>query len=190
MRSWSNCLAVWLGKKIGLHPSSGELLGSLDGELTAAQGSRVQSHFARCATCQHEAELLKKGLQLFERLDATIQPARFSLERQLRQLQNMMTDRSPESLENQPTVNFERVLSPGLYERLVSELGIYVGSRSARILLQRCRDAGLEPRTLADAIEPLVTNFLGRETGSAVVTKVLLVWNRAHGAAAPSGFPS
>ena len=185
MRSALNRLLSWIRQKTGLHLSSGDLQATVDGEMTADQESRVRIHLARC-----ETEDLEKGLRLFEHVDSTIQPGKISLDRGYHELQSAIQAWNDANPQPQPAAELVPPLSPAQFKRLVAELGIYVGPRTAQALLQRFNYAGFRPQTLTETIEQIVSSFFGRQTGLAVTTKVLRVWNSAHEGAAPSGLTS
>lgn len=163
MRNTSNGLVAWARQKMRLHPTWGQLVALLDGELTPTEEAVVKSHLARCQTCQREAEGLEKRLQLFEQIDAHSRSVDFPLEHGLHRLRSAIQVWNAANPEPQAASNAEWAPSAALYEKLVTELGIYVGARAARTMLKPYGYSGLKREKLTAAVEPIVTDFLGRE---------------------------
>lgn len=156
------------------HPAPGVLLESLDGELDAERDAKIKAHLAGCSLCRERLDQLQEGLQFFNRTVASSGPE-FSVDEGLKQLTSAI--RAHEfSLDNELQVKPEHKPSRAMYARLLSELSIYVGRRTAIQLLERCdqRDR------LSAVIEPVISAFLGQHTGAAVLANVLRIWDRAQ----------
>ena len=171
----------WLQERNVLHPSAAVLMASLDRELPADDSARIARHLGGCAACRNRLGQLKAGLLLYEDVVAPL-AADFPLEQGLSSLRTAI-----QAWDDQHPV-LEPALSPAIRNRLVAELGIYMGLLTAKSLLQTCNRPGVQPADLAAVIEPVVTSFFGRQTGSAVATTVVGIWSRAQSTAAQSRF--
>ncbi len=118
-------------------------------------------------------ERLQDGLRFLERSIVSSSPA-FSVNDGLKHLATMIEERGLASRSAPADVSMP---DPVLQERLVSELSIYVGQRTAVELLQRCGGPRLSRDRFRPVIEPVLTAFLGRYTGSAVLANVLRIWD-------------
>jgi hypothetical protein len=67
-----------------------------------------------------------------------------------------------------------------LYDRLLAELSIYIGRHTAIRLLDRCNHDLLQREGFSQIVEPVVTAFLGKHAGAAVLANVLRIWDRTH----------
>jgi len=114
----------------------GALLESLDGELEAECNPRVNAHLKRCSTCRERLNQLREGLQLFERSVAPL-GREFSFEEGVKQLSVAIRE-SEGTYDPNPLIDAKEMPSPVLDGRLVSELSIYVGRRTAKQLLECC----------------------------------------------------
>jgi anti-sigma factor RsiW len=160
-------------------------MASLDGELQAGENARITRHLGRCAVCRNQLEQLQAGLRLYEDLLAP-RSADFSLEQGLGHLRAAMQAWDDQHPDSRRADGQEPALSPVICERLVAELSIYMGLRTAKVMLQTCDRPGVQTADLAAVIEPVVTSFFGRQTGSAVAATVARICSRAPRTVAPS----
>ena len=159
------------------HPSPGELLESLDGELEPARNAKVENHLARCVRCRVRLEELQEGLQFFRRTVRAITP-QFPVEAGLQQLKAALGERKASTA---PRENVsEEKPAPALHARLLSELTIYVGHRTAEQLLDQCNHDLLHRDRFSEIVEPVITAFLGKHAGAAVIANVLRIWDRTQ----------
>lgn len=185
MRGTLSSFIGWLRGKTGLHPSAADLLASVDGELESVEDARIKKHLLRCAICRQEVEQLQAGLRLFQDALAPLSTA-FPLEEGLGKLHAAIRSWNEEHSESRRANGTEPTLSPAVCELLASELSIYLGSHSARTLLATCNRPGVQLEDLTAAIEPVITGFLGQQTGMAVVAKIVRMGRLAARAAAQS----
>ncbi|MBZ5568572.1 MAG: zf-HC2 domain-containing protein [Acidobacteriia bacterium] len=189
MRSALRTLIQWLQEKAILHPSAATLMtsldnmASLDGELQAGDSARVKRHLGRCAACRNRLEQLQAGLRLYEDVLHPL-AADFPLEQGLAHLRGAIQAWNDQHPDSGQAEELGPALPPAVSEKLVAELSIYMGLRTAKAVLQTCNRPGVRPADLTAVIEPLVASFFGRQTGSAVATTVVRIWSRAQGTAA------
>lgn len=188
MRSALSAFIKCLQERVVLHPSAATLVASLDEGLEAVENTRIKGHLSRCAACRQRLEELQTGLRLYEDALAPL-PANFSVEEGLGRLRGAIQTWNQQHPVPQGEDGPQPALSPGLWERLTSELSIYMGLPTARALLQTCNRPGVQPADLTAVIEPVVTGFFGRQTGAAVAANVVRICSCAQRAAAQSRPP-
>lgn len=175
MRSTLNIMLEWL-RKIH-HPSPGALVSSLDGELSSTQNATVMAHVSKCSRCRARLEQLQEGLQFFNRAIEESAPP-FSLEDGLQQFAVQLEQRKLTSTPSQP-IHLPKQ-ADALYDRLLAELSIYIGRRTALRLLDACNHQRLQRESFSRTVEPVVTAFLGQHAGAAVLANVLRIWDRTQ----------
>jgi anti-sigma factor RsiW len=178
-------LVNWLEERAVLHPPAATLLASLDKELPAPESARINGHLSRCAACRERLEQLQSGLSLYEEVMVP-PPAGFPVEQGLDRLITAIQAWNEQHPELLRADSLETALSPAIRERVIAELSIYMGLPTARAMLQTCNRSGVHAAEVAAVIEPVVTGFLGRQTGSAVATKVARICSRAQPGAVQS----
>ncbi len=175
MRSAVNQALDWIRSLS--HPRPGIMAALNDGELTKEREASVRAHFARCATCRNQFDQLHNGLRLFDRSLTSSGPA-FSVDDGLKRLSSaMQEDRL--HIDNQ-SLAAKAEVAGALYGRLLSELSIYLGRGTAVRLLERCNHSLQHRDRLSAVVEPVVTTFLGKDAGTAVLANVLRIWDSTH----------
>jgi anti-sigma factor RsiW len=150
---------------VSMHPTSRTLIAYLDGELEAEQRGLVAGHLRNCPNCRNELDYMEADLDWFLILEAAVQPASAAppsgaLDRLLVKTRQwraadprttaaaaddpMPGDRMSEAL--------ELFLGPALAETITGETGGAEGS--------------------ADDAESLLSAFLGRRAGAALMTNL------------------
>lgn len=157
------------------HPSNATLVAALDAELHPRQHAKVEHHLAKCPLCRVQMEALQEGLRSFDRSLNSIEP-QFSVEQGLKNVISAIQNR--DALSHAHSLLHQKTST--VYARLSSELSIYLGSRAATQLLERCGDSVSEREELNETVAPVVVAFLGQHTGSAVLANVLRIWDQAH----------
>lgn len=157
------------------HPSPGKLMESLDGELSASEEIKLRTHITRCERCRLRLEQLQSGLEYFATTVETVNQE-FSVEQGLTEL----TLRLQQCSVSQQQFDNEPKATRALYDRLLAELSIYIGRRTAIRLLDRCDHDRLQREGFSQVVEPVVTAFLGKQAGTAVLANVLRIWDRTQ----------
>lgn len=157
------------------HPSPGKLMESLDGELSASEEIKLRAHITRCERCRLRLEQLQSGLEYFATTVETVNQE-FSVEQGLTEL----TLRLQQCSVSQQQFDDEPKAARALYDRLLAELSIYIGRRTAIRLLDRCDHDRLQREGFSQVVEPVVTAFLGKQAGTAVLANVLRIWDRTQ----------
>ena len=157
------------------HPSKASILASLDGELEAGRRSQVENHLQGCSFCREQMVDLQEGLRHFDEASHSLE-LRFSVSEGLKNLLSSIHDHAGLS---DTRSALQQKTSP-VYSQLSSELSIYLGSRAATRLLDRCRDSLSEREGLNKAVAPVVVAFLGPHTGAAVLENVMQIWDQSH----------
>lgn len=150
------------------HPRAGELVEFVDGELKPERAKFVRGHVAQCKVCERRVDRICEGLAFLNRA-IEISVPELSVEPGLRRLLAAIEARAPQT-EPLPV----RVVQ----QRIVSELGIYLGQNTAAGLLRRCGQPVSSRNQIRQEIEPVLTAFLGRYASSAVMSNVLRIWDR------------
>ena len=181
-------LAIWLRENVGRHLNASDLMALLDGEFTESRASKAWAHVAHCSSCRNKLKQLEQGLALFRKAESSFQAdegySKPGLERLHQSIEAWNESHpGPDALPSQ-------FLGSPLYEALAKELEIYLGSRTALALLKQCDATELNANKLTAIVEPIVTAFLGREPGLAVLTKLQLIWNRLHPDTLSLGLPT
>ncbi len=159
------------------HPSPGKLMESIDGELSTTEESKLRDHVTQCERCRARLEQLRAGLTYFNTaVEETSQP--FRVEEGLQQLTSKLQQHDLSVSPRQ--IGVDPMPARALYDRLLAELSIYIGRRTAIRLLDRCNHDMLQREGFSQVVEPVVTAFLGKQAGAAVLANVLRIWDRTQ----------
>jgi anti-sigma factor RsiW len=163
------------------HPTSGCLIALHDGELSESTEAAIRTHLERCAYCRERSEQLLNGLRFIHESSTSSRPP-FSVEAGLARLASAITSGQLPA-DDQPLPTQAAELSSGIYERLLSELSIYLGAGTAARLLDRCNHSLMNRERLSVVVGPVVRAFLGNHAGEAVLLNVLRIWDQTHNVA-------
>jgi hypothetical protein len=181
-------LFSWIREKIAHHPPPAELLALVDGELTLHQAIEVWKHVEVCTICRRTTDKLRQGLQAFKNFDSGFRVPKSISKGGFELLRDAIVAWHLANPEPQ-TESEEAFIGSPLFTVLAAELSIYLGPPTAANILGKCCTARVDSKRLVAEMEPMLTSFLGQRSASAVLTKVLLLWDTAHGQAA-SGSPA
>jgi len=154
-------------------PSDGELLALQDNELSVKHRVRIQAHLKRCGRCRERAERIAREWSEFAAFTETASAkSPFSEDELIADIQSSIRAWSDANLP--PPPEDERlVLTKAEAERqAVAVLGLYIGQRAAKALLQGI-DASESARKekLAQA-ESTLRALLGQKNAAAVMEKL------------------
>jgi len=158
------------------HPSPGMLVEYMDRELDPKRMGKVEAHVIDCARCRERLDQLQEGMQFFRHTTMRSMPE-FPLEDGLQRLQAKLQEQASDDV--RPPVESEKQRAV-LYSRLLSELSIYVGHRTAIQLLERCNHQKLQRDRFSEVVEPVVTSFLGKHAGMTIIANILRIWDRTQ----------
>jgi anti-sigma factor RsiW len=146
------------------HPTARTLISYLDGELEAAERRKVADHLTTCADCRGELDYMESDLDWFLVLEAALHPAGIAQpEDGLKQL--LANARSWRKANSPAAVPAD---SRGLDGGLSDALELFFGPAVAGTVERS--PCGTEDCT--ESAENLLTTFLGRRAGSAVMTNL------------------
>jgi hypothetical protein len=167
---WRSCRSK---RTEGRHCSPEQLLAFRDGELGEKTSRKVGHHLERCSICRDEIQRIEIDIGHFAKVPTGVYPTAAELAQSLRRLQGAIRGWNAGHLPLnglEPRKVFSR---SGLEHRLAAELEIYLGHAATVSLLRRVGQSSSGPHTLVEAVQPLLTAFLGRQTASAIAGKIL-----------------
>ncbi len=154
-------------------PSDGELLALQDNELSGKRQARIQAHLKRCGRCRERAERIAREWSEFVALNeaASANPP-FSEDELIAEIQSPIKAWSRANLP--PPKETERlVLTKTEAERqAVAGLGLYIGQRAAKALLQGMEDSESSRKEKLAQAESTLRALIGRKNAAAVVEKI------------------
>jgi hypothetical protein len=181
MRTKLVCLILSPGKRNLLHPHEALIQAFNDGELSPRYSRRITSHLEICHDCRLLATQLRGEFSRFQELEqaafpAVSLPVAQGLVGVLESIQNCRNAQS-----SPPEMNLSPgAIRPEVEARVISELEVYLGTRTVAGLADRLGRG--EERFITEA-ENLISAFLGRRVADEVRQRISQILSL------DSGFP-
>lgn len=180
-----NPLKIIVQKMLGRilpHPRSGELLAYGEGQLSGFRQRRVARHLATCPACRFEVGRLERTLNLFiETRAETHTDEVFPTARGLSHLRASIHAYNDAHLPAGQAATGILFRQTAMGHALVAELGVYVGRNAVGAALEKLNTQNLRSQDVIYTVEPLLKAFLGRNAASAVIAKILLLFDQESG---------
>ncbi len=163
----------WSGRWVKVHCREDELLAFNDGECSARNARRITAHLRRCAQCRCLSAQLTSELRTLTRVNSSCLENNARVDEGLSALRNAIRDWNaasqsecaPGSLGLRGMV----VLTP----QLRAELGVYLGLRATDLIFEKFIRTACSQRKIAESVEGILQDFLGRRAGEALVRDLL-----------------
>ena len=147
-----------------MHPTARTLIAFLDGELEAADRRRVTDHLRTCADCRSELDYMESDLDWFLVLEAALHPN--DIARPGDELDHLLANARLWRQKQSPAA--VAADDCGLEGRISDALELYFGPAVAGAIERWNRGTD----NYAEGAETLLSTFLGRRAGSAVMTNL------------------
>ncbi len=154
-------------------PSDGDLLALRDNEISDKRRVRVEAHLKQCASCRERAARIAREWDEFAAIsaNAAARPS-FAEDELIADIQASIRAWSEANLPP-PAQTAKRALSSSEAERqAVAVLGLYIGQRAAKALLQGIDASETARKEKLAQAESTLCALLGQKSAAAVMEKL------------------
>ena len=171
-------------------PSDGQLLALQDGELSGKRRASVQAHLEQCSQCRERAARIAQDLNAIAALSSAAAAKSPTGEQELiADVQASIRAWSEANLPPTPD-QAKQALSPTEAERqAVAILGLYIGQRAAKALLQGIDASEASKKEKLAQAESTLRVLLGNKSAAAVVEKLAGIMGQLSESAGQSPAP-
>ena len=163
----------WTGRQMKVHYSEDELLAFNDGECPARTAQRIAAHLDGCAQCRGVSAQLTRELRTLTKANGSPLNSGARIDEGLRALRNAIRDWNAtgrtETALGSLGLRGMVVLTP----QLRAELAMYLGFRATDLIFQEFIRTACSQRKIAESVEGILQDFLGRRAGEALVRSIL-----------------